>query len=108
MEDEAPLQDFGGRHWVRGSKMQSAYWRRRPYCYERPSPAQLRARELFGKVAAEHGKGKRGLVTIERDGVVKDIPKSAESVMAAFKDMWTSDQSAEEHRSDRDVESYDQ
>jgi hypothetical protein len=46
---------------------------------------------LFGKVAAEHGKGKRGLITIEKDGVIKDIPKSAESVMAAFKGMGTRD-----------------
>jgi len=78
-------------HWVKGSKRQSGYWRRVPYCYDRPSPAQRRARELFGRMAAEHGKGKRGLVTIEKDGVVKDIPKSAEAVMAAFKGMGTRD-----------------
>jgi hypothetical protein len=80
---ESALQDE--HHLVRRSRGGKPYIRRMLFTYRKHTEAQLRNREKFGKVAAEHGKDKTGLITIEKDGVLKDIQRSAEAVMRMLK-----------------------
>ena len=42
-------------------------------------------RDEFDKLARKHGKGKKGLITIKKEGVLKDIPRSAEAIMRMLK-----------------------
>ncbi len=83
------MVDQGEYHLVRRSRGEKPYIRRRPFTYQNPSEAQRKMREEFAKVAKEHGKGKKSLVTIEKGGALKDIPRSAEPIMKALKEKRT-------------------
>lgn len=80
-EASSTLTDQDEYHLVRRSRGGKPYIRRKPFTYRKPTEEQRRMRDEFGKLAREHGKGKRGLTTIEKGGTVKDIPKSAEPLM---------------------------
>jgi len=72
--------------WVSGSKRQRGYWRKRAYTIDNPTPAQLRVRAMFAETAYEQGYGKEGVVAIEKDGTMKQIPMSAAVIREAMKD----------------------
>lgn len=71
--------------FVSGSYRQRAYSRRRPYTRERPTEAMRKARALFAKAAREHGRDSFGVVTVIKDGIVKDMPASAATVASILR-----------------------
>ncbi|MDI6814170.1 MAG: hypothetical protein QMD10_11630 [Desulfitobacteriaceae bacterium] len=72
-------------HYVKSSKRQKGYFRKRPYHYDTPTLAQRKARAILARVAFEKGRDKTGKVQIVKDDVVKEAPASAVPVMEEMK-----------------------
>ena len=65
-------------HYVRGSKRQKGYFRKKPYTYKNPTAAQRRARAILARTAFERGRDKFGKAEIvDKEGIVKEVPASA-------------------------------
>lgn len=72
--------------FVRGSLRQSGYYRKRPYTYDHPTPAQRVARALFARIAHDKGRDKFGKETIiDKTGQEKEVPASAVPIMENMK-----------------------
>jgi len=76
---ESPLEE---KHYVRGSKRQNGYFRKKPYTYHHPTKAQRKARAILARTAFEKGRNKFGKAEIvDKEGDVKEVPASAVPVM---------------------------
>jgi len=71
--------------YVKPTKTRKGYFRRRPFARDMPSLHQRRSRALFARSAHEN-RGKRGKVeVVGKDGVVKELPKTAAAVQDNMK-----------------------
>lgn len=69
------------QHYVRGSRRQSGYYRRKPYTYDQPTKAQREARAILARTAFEKGRDRFGKEEIvDRAGEVKEVPASAAAI----------------------------
>jgi hypothetical protein len=71
--------------YVRESRRQSAYFRKRPYHRDTPTKAQRELRAALARLAFEQGREKNGLVVVEKDGMEKTMPASAVPIMNLLK-----------------------
>ena len=66
------------KHYVRGSRRQRGYFRKKPYIYHHPSKAQREARAILARTAFERGRDRFGKAEIvDKEGQVKEVPASA-------------------------------
>jgi len=73
-------------HYVKGSRRQRGYYRRKPYTYDNPTIAQRKVRATLARTAFEKGRDKIGMTqTIDREGKVKEYPASAVPIIEEMK-----------------------
>lgn len=79
-------EDQEETHYVRGSRRQSGYYRRKPYTYDNPTKAQRKMRAVLARTAFEKGRDKTGMTqTIDEKGKVKEFPASAVPIIEEMK-----------------------
>jgi hypothetical protein len=73
--------DLSHYEYVRPSRRQEDYLRRRPYHRDLPSQPQCEARQQFAETAIKEGRGKMGMVKVVKDGQEREMPASALPIM---------------------------
>jgi len=73
-------------HYVKGSRRQKGYYRRKPYTYDHPTKAQRKIRAILARTAYDQGREKFGLArVVDEEGNVKEVPASAIPIMQEMK-----------------------
>lgn len=73
--------DLSRYEYVRSSRRQGAYLRKRPCHRDLPTQPQREAQLQLAETAIREGRGKMGMVKVVKDGQEKAVPASAVPIM---------------------------
>jgi len=73
--------DLSDYEYVRSSRRQGAYLRRRPYHRDFPTQPQREAQLQLAETAIKEGRDKMGTVKVVKDDQEKEVPASAVPIM---------------------------